>query len=359
MNHRILLAHFPKITYTRYRKLADYFCDLKNLWDAEFGDLVQAGLTEEIAHEFLSWKEKNPVEKLMEKLEKCGIKTISLGEPEYPDLLKEINDPPLTLFVRGNLPNDGKPSLGVVGTRKMSAYGKLACQEIVAPLTKQGIKIVSGLALGIDGVAHQTTLDNCGVTIAILGGGVDKKTIGPHSHQYLAEKIIEKGGAVISEYPPGSQPMTFTFPARNRIIAGLSVGTLVIEAPLESGALITARFALDYNREVFAVPHPINTANGVGPNNLLKLGAHVATSAVDIIEALNLENLEQLTMNTGTKPASATESAILSLLSKEPKHIDSIIKESGLYSPAVNSAITLMEIKGMIRNLGGMNYISR
>ncbi|MEK7680526.1 MAG: DNA-processing protein DprA [Patescibacteria group bacterium] len=359
MKYHAALAHFPKITYARYRKLAAYFSDLKNLWDAEFTELVQTGLEEEIAHEFLSWREHNPVEQLLERLELARVKTVSLDEPEYPALLKEINDPPHTLFIRGNFSNDAKPALGVVGTRKMSNYGKLACQEIVAPLARQRIKIISGLALGIDGVAHQTALENDGVTIAVLGGGVDKTTVHPTSHQFLAEKIIEKGGAVISEYPPGFQPMPYTFPARNRIIAGLSLGTLVVEAPEQSGALITAKFALDYNREIFAIPHPINTANGVGCNNLLKLGARLVSSATDIFETLSLGGFDQLAINIGPKPASSTEAVILSLVSKEPKHIDSIIKESGLESPTVNSAITMMEIKGMIRNLGGMNYIVR
>ena len=359
MKYHAALAHFPKITYNRYQKLAAYFSDLKNLWDVEINELAAAGLEENIAHEFLSWRETNPIEKIMEGLYKENINTISISEPGYPELLKEINDPPHTLFIRGKLPNPNSPTLAVVGTRKFTPYGKLTCEEIVTPLAGQGIIIVSGLAFGIDAIAHQTTLDNDGITIAVLGGGVDKKTIAPSSHLKLAEEIIAKGGAVISEYPPGFAPTLYSFPARNRIVAGLSLGTLVIEAPLTSGALITAKCALDYNREVFAVPHSLNSPTGIGPNNLRKMGAKLITQASDIIESLSLTGLGEIINNKQTLPSTPTEARILEFLSKEPQHIDLIIKSSGLDSPTVNSTLVLMEMKGKVRNLGGMNYIVR
>ncbi|MBI2037931.1 MAG: DNA-protecting protein DprA [Candidatus Magasanikbacteria bacterium] len=359
MKYHAALAHFPKITYNRYQKLAAYFSNFKNLWEAEISDLVPAGLEENIAHEFLSWREDNPIDKIMERLEKEQIQTVSITEPGFPKLLKEINDPPHTLFVRGILPPDESPAIGVVGTRKYTAYGKLACEEIVGPLAKQGVVIVSGLALGIDGIAHQTTLDNGGITVAVLGGGIDKKTVAPTTHNLLAEQIIASGGAVISEYPPGFAPTAYSFPARNRIIAGLSLGTLIIEAAEISGALITTRCALDYNREVFAVPHPINSPTGIGPNNLIKMGAKLVAEAKDVLEALNIQELKEIVNDKKTVPTNATEARILECLSKEPVHIDLIIKTTGLESPTVNSALVLMEMKGRVRNLGGMNYIVR
>ncbi|OGH92948.1 MAG: DNA protecting protein DprA [Candidatus Magasanikbacteria bacterium RIFOXYD2_FULL_39_9] len=357
MKYHAALAHFPKITYNRYQKLAAYFSDFKDLWEAEINDLVPAGLEANIANEFLAWREVNPIEKIMENLNKENIHTISINEPGYPRLLKEINDPPHTLFIRGILPPDESPTLGVVGTRKFTAYGKLACQEIVGPLAKQGVVIVSGLALGIDGIAHQTTLDNSGTTIAVLGGGVDKKTIAPPSHNNLAEKIIANGGAVVSEYPPGFAPTAYSFPARNRIIAGLSLGTLIIEAAEISGALITTRCALDYNREVFAVPHPINSPTGIGPNNLIKMGARLVAESKDILESLNIQEIKEIINSNKGTPTNPTEAKILECLSKEPVHIDLIIKTTGLESPTVNSALVLMEMRGRVRNLGGMNYI--
>ena len=359
MDYHAALAHFPKISYNRYQKLAAYFSDFKNLWDAEINELIQTGIDESIAGEFLAWREKNPIEKIMEKLNKENINIISLNDAGYPPLLKEINDPPYVLFFRGKLPNPNSPALGVVGTRKFTAYGKLACQEIVAPLVSNGVIIVSGLAMGIDSIAHQTAVDNTGITIAVLGGGIDKKTVAPAVNQQLSEQIIAGGGAVVSEYPPGFAPTLYSFPARNRIIAGLSLGTLVVEAPETSGALITARCALDYNREVFAIPHPLNSPTGIGPNNLIKMGAKLVTDASDIIESLSLTGLGEIINNKQILPSTPTEAKILQFLSKEPLHIDLIIKTSGLDSPTVNSALVLMEMKGKIRNLGGMNYIVR
>lgn len=359
MPYHAALAHFPKMNYNRYQRLAAYFSDFKNLWEAEIGELIAAGLEEDIANEFLIWREQNPIEKIMEKLDKEDISALSLNDPAYPPLLKEITDPPYVLFVRGKLPNHNSPTLGVVGTRKFTPYGKLTCQEIVAPLVSQGVVIVSGLAFGIDAIAHQTTLNNKGITIAVLGGGIDKKTIAPSSHLQLAEQIITSGGAVVSEYPIGFAPTQYSFPARNRIIAGLSLGTLVIEAPETSGALITAKCALDYNREVFAIPHSLNSPTGIGPNNLIKMGAKLITDASDIIESLSLTGLGEIINNKQILPSTPTEAKILDLLSKEPQHIDVIIKTSGLDSPTVNSTLILMEMKGKVRNLGGMNYIVR
>jgi len=357
MKYHAALAHFPKMTYSRYKKLAAYFSDFKNLWDAELADLAKAGIEENIAHEFLMWRDQNPTDGIMERLEKEGITTVSINEPGYPALLKEISDPPHTLFVRGNLPANGTPSLGVVGTRKLTNYGRYACEEIIKPLAKSGVVIVSGLALGIDGIAHQTALDSNGITIAVLGSGIDRQHVYPSVHKHLAESIINKGGAIISEYPPGFLPTHYSFPARNRIIAGLTLGTLVIEAPEISGALITARCALDYNREVFAVPHNINSPTGDGPNNLIKMGAKLVTNASDIAEALNLKALTDTIDNRAeTQASNPTEAKILQSLSAEPKHIDTLIKETELPSQVITSVLTLMEIKGKVRNWGGMTY---
>lgn len=357
LKYHAALAHFPQITYSRYKKLAAYFSDLKNLWEVEIAELIAAGLEENIAHEFLLWREQNSLEKIIAKLEKEDIRTVSLNEPDYPALLKEITDPPHTLFVRGVLPQGEQPSLAVVGTRTLTTYGLQACQDLVQPLAAQGMIIVSGLALGIDGTAHQAALDAGGRTIAVLGSGIDKEHIYPTAHQRLSEKIIASGGVIISEYPPGFLPTQYSFPERNRIIAGLSLGTLVIEAPETSGALITARCALDYNREVFAVPHSITSPTGIGPNNLIKMGAKLVTGPADITDALNLKNLKQIVDNRKILPSTPTEAKIIPLISREAKHIDLIIKEANIDSATINSALTLMEMKGKVRNLGGMMYI--
>ncbi|MBU0545814.1 DNA-processing protein DprA [Patescibacteria group bacterium] len=357
MNYHAALAHFPKITYNRYKKLVGHFSNLQNLWQAELEEICRAGMEENIAYEFLLWREKTSVEKIMERLEKEQIKTTSLGESDYPKLLAEIADPPHTLFYRGKLPEDGKPSLGVVGTRKSSNYGKQMCEVLVGPLATHGLVIISGLALGIDGIAHKTALDAKGITIAVLGCGVNKQSVYPAAHKLLAEQIIANDGAVLSEYPPDFLPTQYSFPARNRIIAGLSHGTIVIEAPLQSGALITARLALDYNRDVMAVPHNATNLGGEGCNKLIKMGAKLVAKPEDALEAINLQNfLKTSPVQPNLLPANSTEEKIQNCLSREPKHIDLITKESNLDSPTVTSALTMMEIKGLVRNAGGMAY---
>ncbi len=357
MNYHAALAHFPKITYSRYKKLLGYFSNLEQLWDSELDDLIKSRLEENIAYEFIVWREKNPVEKIEEQLDKEGIYTISLNETGYPRLLAEIADPPHTLFIRGRLPNDERPRLAVVGTRRHSLYGRQVAQDLVATLARRGLVIVSGLALGIDGLSHEATLSAGGQTIAVLGSGIDRQHIYPASHKQLAERIIVQGGAIISEYPPGFIPTQYSFPARNRIIAGLALGTLVIEAPEESGALITAKCALDYNREVFVIPHQITSPQGAGGNNLLKQGATPVTNSKDITNALNLLDLKEMAQTPGPCPTSPAEATLLNNLSREPQHIDAIAKISGLDSSTINSTLILMEMKGWVRNLGGMMYI--
>lgn len=360
MNYQAWLAHFPKITYSRYARLRAYFGDLKNLYTAELDEILKAGMEENIAVEFLIWRDKNPIEKILERLQKENIYTVSLGDPNYPPLLSQINDPPHTLFVRGTLPPTTQPTLAVVGTRRFTTYGKIICEDLVTPVAAQGVVIVSGLALGIDGIAHNATLETGGTTIAVLGSGINKSHIFPSAHKPLAEKIIAVGGAVVSEYPVDFLPTQYSFPARNRIIAGLSLGSLIIEAPLKSGALITARCALDYNREVLCVPHAITSPTGAGPNNLIKFGAKMVTEPNDILEALNLQEIKQIIPVKKEKIDTNTpEGKILDYLTKEPKNINEIILETKIESAVMNATLAIMEIKGQIKNLGGMNYIKK
>jgi len=358
MNPLVVYSFFPKITNRRLKQLADYFCNYTDIGQAEFADLVQAGWEGEIAHEFMNWRENFSLEKIAVILAQEGIWTTCLNDPTYPHLLKQINDPPFTLFVRGTLPDEKQPTLAVVGTRKITPYGASACRTIVPPLAESGLAIVSGLALGLDGIAHEEALNAGGTTVAVLGGGIDRATLYPASHRALSEKILSSGGALLSEYPPGFQPTKYSFPARNRIIAGLTLGTLVIEAPELSGALITARAALDYNREVMAVPHPIGAINGVGNNRLLKQGARLINDATDVIETLNLavvfehKNAEKI-----LPELSITERTIFDILTLEPKTIDRLTNESGRPGSAVSAAVSMLEIKGLAKSAGNSSYI--
>jgi DNA processing protein len=356
MNYSVLFAHFPKITFPRYQKLLQYFSDLEQAWESSAFNLIKAGWDEVTSTDFVTWKNEVSIEKIFTILENEKIKIIMYGDPDFPTLLKEISNPPLALFVRGMLPPTSTTPLAIVGTRRPSTYGKQVCQELIQKLIPYHITIVSGLALGIDGIAHETALEAKGITVAVLGSGVDETSVYPRTNVYLAQKIISQGGALISEYPPGFLPTTYSFPARNRIIAGLTQGTLILEAPEESGALITAKCALEYNREVMAIPHPITSNFGSGCNNLIRLGATLIRSEEDILEALNITHLKPKKTLQEITFASAAEATIFTALSTQPKHIDLIIKETQLESSLVNSTLVLMEIKGIIKHRGGMQY---
>ncbi|MEK7606899.1 MAG: DNA-processing protein DprA [Patescibacteria group bacterium] len=358
-NHRLYyqaVSRFEKIGPVRLRRLLGSLGNIQNVWQADAISLMRAGLEESVAAEFSSWRKDRDPETELRNLEREEIAVLTWEDDEYPALLKEIHDPPHTLFVRGRL-NHRDFFLAVVGTRKLSSYGRQAAEAIVAPLARSGMTIISGLALGIDALVHEITLREHGKTIAVLGGGCDRETVYPVINRNLGERIVAEGGALISEYPPGTLSMPYHFPSRNRIISGLSRGTLVIEAAEDSGSLITARCALDQNREVFAVPGDITRDTSIGPNNLLKMGAHVAITPEDILEVLNLQDLKATAEAQEIIPDDPTEAKILAHLKKQPIHIDELIKMSGLDSSQVGSSLTLMEMKGKVRHLGGMHYV--
>jgi len=356
MNKEGLLAFFPRITVKRYHQLISVFSSLDEAWQADANEFKKIKWNEQLIEEFVNWRKNIDENQTQKILDQENIRCITISNKDYPNLLKEIYDPPFALFIKGELNNDSF-NLAVVGTRKFTAYGKQITQDLVKQLASQGITIISGLALGIDSIAHESALDVKGKTIAVLGSGIDEHHIYPAIHVNLAKKIIAGGGAIISEYPPGTEPTKFTFPKRNRIIAGMSLGTLIIEANEKSGALITTSCALDNNREVFAVPQNITSPTAIGPNNLLKMGAKLVTDVNDILEALNLQNARQYVTNKAVIPDSPTEAKILETLTNEPTHVDVIIKNSGLNSQTVNSNLALMEMKGKIKNLGGMMYV--
>lgn len=358
-DHRLYyqaVSRFEKIGPVRLRRLLGGLGNIQNIWQANTATLMRAGIEENVAAEFTAWRQTRDPEKEWRDLEREHIAVLTWEDEEYPALLKEIHDPPHTLFVRGRL-NPQDFMLAVVGTRKLSHYGRQAAETVVAPLARSGMTIVSGLALGIDALVHEITLREHGKTIAVLGGGCDKETVYPVNNRNLGERIVDGGGALISEYPPGTLSMPYHFPSRNRIISGLSRGTLVIEAAEDSGSLITARCALDQNREVFAIPGDITRDTSLGPNNLLKMGAHPALSPDDILEVLNLQDLKTMAEAKEIIPDDPMEEKVLGCMSKEPIHIDELIKMSGLASAQVGSTLTLMEMKGKVRHLGGMHYV--
>jgi len=357
----VALNNFSKFGPRRFKKIYDYFYaedkELKNAFEAPIKELARAGIEENIAEEFtVARREINP-DSLMSKVEKEGLKILTFTDEAYPRLLREIYSAPWLLYYKGDFDLKNDFSLAVVGSRKHTGYGQQIVEEIVRDLVKSNLTIISGLALGIDSLAHNACLEAGGKTIAVLGSGLDKQSLYPVQNRYLAEKIAVNGGAVISEYPLGTPPLKQNFPQRNRIISGLALGTLVVEAREKSGALITASFALEQNREVFAVPGSIYSPSSQGQNKLIKDGATVVTSSQDIIEALNLTQATAYINNKKTLPTCPEEEKIISQLSHEPVHIDELVRLTGLDTSTTNSTLVIMEIKGMIKNLGGMNYV--
>lgn len=339
----------------KIKRLQEYFPDLCTAWQAEYGELLRAGLAPKDAQIIVTERQTIDPEKEWHRLEQHGVQVMTLDDPAYPKLLKEIYSPPALLYVKGFIPQNPEFSIAVVGTRKITWYGQQITPDIVKNLAHLGLVIVSGLALGVDALAHQSCLEAHGQTIAVLGCGLD--TIYPVTNRRLAEDIIASGGALVSEYPLGAPPLKQHFPARNRIISGLVRGVLVIEGGEDSGSLITARCALEQNREVMAVPGNINNQTSRGPNQLIKMGAKVVTSAVDVLETLDLKLVEQFTENKKILPETEEEALLLPLLSSEPVHIDEIIQKSKLNTSIINATLTMMEMKGLVRHLGGGQYV--
>ena len=282
-----------------------------------------------------------------------NIEKITLEDNNYPKILKEIHDPPKTLYVRGNFSDEDKIAVGIVGTRDYTSYGKRVTEDIASGLAEAGITIVSGMAKGIDTFAHRAALDRGGRTIAVLGSAVDSNTVYPSCNRKLADKIAQNG-AVISEYPLGTRSERWFFPQRNRIISGLSLGILVAEAPEKSGALITAAQALEQNREVFAVPGSIYSQNSIGTNKLIQMGAKLVICANDILEELNLPLLEE--RKKKFKLENKWEEILFNILTKDPIHIDEITKKSKLDAGLVSSTLITLELRGIVKNQGGGYY---
>jgi len=284
------------------------------------------------------------------------IEIIKKSSRDYPKILKEIHNAPKQLYVRGNLPKDHSLNFAIVGTRAASEYGRTLAFKIAKELAELGFNIVSGLALGIDTQAHLGALEGKGKTTAVMGSAIDDNSIYPSENLNLVKKIISSGGAVISEYEPGTKSEIWFFPERNRIISGLSRGVLVVEAPEKSGALITARAALEQNREVFAIPGSIFSKNSFGANNLIKSGAKMVTTVNDILEELNLTNLKVEKRSEEKENLTEKEKIILNIIEKEPIHIDKICEASKIAVSQTLSIVSLLEIRGIIKNIGGGKF---
>jgi len=327
----------------RLKKICEYYGSFAVAWKAPISEIKNIINLKELE----DFHKKIDPEAEFSILEKERIKIIL--KKDFPRLLKETPFPPELIYMKGNLPDENLIHLGVVGTRRCSTYGKEACEKIVSELAEYKIVIVSGLAIGIDMISHKTAISNNMKTIAVLGSGLSDEVLYPRQNLRLSQEIAEKGGCVISEYPYAMKAALHTFPQRNRIIAGLSKGIFVVEAPEKSGALITANFAVDYNRDVFALPGSIFSENSKGTNNLIKTGAAPVTSGEDILRLLGFE------IETAEKEKialSSLEEKIVSALI-EPMTRDELIRKLGLPAKEINPALSILEIRGIIKESGG------
>lgn len=284
------------------------------------------------------------------------IKKISIKGKDFPECLKEIKDPPETIFYKGELPKRNNDCFAIVGTRLCSEYGKRAACEFAANLSEAGLTIVSGLAPGIDTASHRAVVEKKKKTIAVLGTGIDEQSIYPKENIPLSRKILETGGCLISELPPGTNGSKITFPARNRIISALSVGVLVVEAKEKSGSLITAGFARSQNKKLFAVPGSIYSANSKGANALIKKGAQLVENSDDILKALKLLPRRGKLSFKSVLGENDEENLILQAIKEEALYIEKIIEKTNLPASAVLGTLAILEIQGKVRNLGNNIY---
>ncbi len=347
----------PGIGPARLAKLIERCGTVAAAWHASPADLLAAGIDARSSAALEQIRSTVDLDAQLAALAADGIQIVTVEDIGYPRLLAGVPNAPPLLYVRGDLTPTDDWAVAVVGTRSPTTYGKEATRLLVSELARRGVTIISGLAMGIDAVAHTAALDAGGRTIAVLGSGIDQ--VYPERNRALAGRIVQQG-ALVSDYPPGTKPMAANFPPRNRIISGLALGTLVVEAGEKSGSLITVEFALEHGREVFAVPGSIFSRNSAGTHRLIRDGATLAACADDVLDALNLASApaqQELALTVLDDLADVTEATLMQHLSGEPQHIDLLTRASGLPAATVSATLAMLELKGYARQVGQMEYV--
>lgn len=344
----------PRVGGARIGRLVEHFGSVEVAWQASERELRAAGLPADAIASIVSERPRIDLERELERLEQHNIWALTLDDDAYPRLLRHIPSPPPVLYARGDLLPTDELAIGIVGTRRATAYGADMTSRIAADLARAGVVVVSGLALGIDTVAHRAALDAGGRTIAVFGCGLD--TIYPSRNRTLADRIVQNG-ALVSEFPLGTRPVARNFPVRNRIISGLSRGVTVIEAPLRSGALITTMFAGEQGRDVFAVPGSALSFASAGCHALIRDGATLVTSADHILEHLDVAAVEAHTQTRIALPETDAERILIALVGAEPRHMDELAYDSGLMIHEASGTLLAMELKGLIRGAGAGHYV--
>lgn len=345
----------PEIGPKRLARLLNWFGDLPSAWCASEFQLRESGLDQQPLKNLLKLRGQIDLDNEVEKVERTGAWLLTLKDNRYPSLLKTLPEAPPVLYVRGTLTPEDDRALSVVGTRKATTYGRDVAHHLSKLLAQHGVTIISGLAHGIDTAAHRGALEGGGRTIAVSGCGIDQ--IYPRNNAQLANEIINCG-AIITEFPVGVRPEGRNFPRRNRLISGLSLGVLVIEAPEHSGALITALTAAEQGRDVFAVPGNIFNPMSSGTNRLIQDGAKLVMTIEDILDELKIVHsaIETRATTERIAPTNDLETRLMECLSFDPIHIDDIVRQSGLPVAIVSSLLTILELKGLARMAGHMQY---
>jgi len=356
LNDILLLLTIPNFGSGRIRRLFSVFDSTEQIFKAPARRLMQVnGIDRKLIEQIKKGGNQQEVDEQLELIEKHQVNALTIWDQKYPNLLKKTADPPLVLFYKGELPESLPPCLAVVGTRTPTQYGKTVTEKLVGELIHNGIAIVSGLARGIDTVAHQAALDYGGKTVAVLGCGLDH--IYPPENRKIFQQIEQKG-VLFSEFFIGTGPDAINFPRRNRIISGISLGVLIVEAGDKSGALITANYAVDQNREVFAVPGTITNSKSSGPHRLIQQGAKLVHTVQDILDEI-APGLAQ--SQPAEKPIpdhlSALEKTVLENLSSDPKHIDRLVLELKQTPAVILSSLLNLELSGLVRQLSGKMFI--
>lgn len=338
----------------RLKALLEYFKDPKVAWEADIKQIREIGIPQPVVDLLVETRKNLEPTKMLQDLEKQGIKWTTIFDDSYPKKLLQIYDPPVVIYYKGEfLPKDDK-AIAIVGTRKMSGYGKMVTNQFATALSGYGFTIVSGLARGVDSEAHWSAIKSGGRTIAVLGGGLNQ--IYPPENIVLTDQIVGGKGVVMSEFPPEYPSMPGNFPARNRVISGLSLAVLVTEAASDSGSLITARLALEQGRDVFAIPGPINSDLSKGPTELIRDGARIVSEPGEILEELGMEEALSTMNQVSREDLSQEEQKILEYLKNENRHIDEIGRNLNFSAAQVSGILLKMEISGLVRNLGGGVY---
>jgi DNA processing protein len=357
--HLLLLSSVQGIGHSKVRTLIGKFGSAEKALAAPPAQLIATeGFDQKTAEKILDPAHRDPkfVEEQLKRMEEYDVRVVTFWDEDYPENLKNIFDPPAYLFVRGTLSESDRYSVALVGTRECTPYGRWITETLARELALRGITIVSGLARGIDTIAHRTAVTNGGRTIAVLGSGVDR--IYPSENFKLAMELIGNG-ALISDYPMQTPPDAVHFPGRNRIISGISLGTVIIEAGSKSGALITADYALEQNREIFAVPGNVNVPQSQGPHKLIKNGAKLVESVDDILVELELKlkPLSKPDKKEKYLQLNFQEQSVYDCVANDPLHIDQISKTANMSVSETLSHLLSLELMGAVKQLSGKHFI--